>query len=41
MALTDREIQKVKRGASLAKLSDGGRLQLWVMPVGAKRWRLA
>lgn len=41
MALTDREIRNVKLGPSLAKLSDGGGLQLWVMPDGAKRWRLA
>ena len=41
MALTDREIRNVKPGTSLAKLSDGGGLQLWVMPDGAKRWRLA
>jgi hypothetical protein len=27
--------------ARLAKLSDGGGLQLWIMPDGAKRWRLA
>lgn len=41
MALTDREIRKVQPGAALAKFSDGGGLQLWVMPDGAKRWRLA
>ena len=41
MALTDREIRSVEPGTSLAKLSDGGGLQLWVMPDGAKRWRLA
>lgn len=41
MALTNREIQKIEPGSSLAKLSDGGGLQLWVMPDGAKRWRLA
>ena len=28
-------------GARLVKLSDGGGLQLWIMPDGAKRWRLA
>jgi integrase len=41
MALTDREIRKIEPGKALAKLSDGGGLQLWVMPDGAKRWRLA
>src|SRR4030088_1113536 len=40
MALTDREIRKIEPGKALAKLSGGG-LQLWVMPDGAKRWRLA
>ncbi|CCD98318.1 integrase arm-type DNA-binding domain-containing protein [Bradyrhizobium sp. STM 3809] len=41
MALTDLEIRKVQPGTVLMKLSDGGGLQLWVMPDGAKRWRLA
>ena len=41
MGLTDREIRKIEHGKALAKLSDGGGLQLWVMPDGAKRWRLA
>jgi hypothetical protein len=41
MALTDREIRKIEPGKALMKLSDGGGLQLWVMPDGAKRWRLA
>ncbi|MGY3558707.1 integrase [Bradyrhizobium sp. USDA 4463] len=41
MALTDREIRGVRPGKALTKLSDGGGLQLWVMPDGAKRWRLA
>jgi integrase len=41
MALTDREIRRVEPGKALAKLSDGGGLQLWVTPDGAKRWRLA
>jgi hypothetical protein len=30
-----------KPGARLIKLSDGGGLQLWIMPDGAKRWRFA
>ena len=41
MPLTDMEIRTAKPGARLAKLSDGGGLQLWIMPDGAKRWRLA
>jgi hypothetical protein len=41
MAMTDREIRKIRPGKTLTKLSDGGGLQLWVMPDGAKRWRLA
>ncbi len=41
MPLSDLEIRKAKAGDKLAKLSDGEGLQLWVMPDGAKRWRLA
>jgi hypothetical protein len=41
MSVTDIEIRKAKPGARLVKLSDGGGLQLWLMPDGAKRWRLA
>lgn len=41
MALTDIEIRKAKPGQRLIKLSDGGGLQLWLTPDGAKRWRLA
>lgn len=41
MALSDLEIKKAKPGPKIAKLSDGGGLQLWVMPDGAKYWRLA
>lgn len=41
MPLTDMEIRTAKPGARLAKLSDGGGLQLWIMPDGAKRWRFA
>lgn len=41
MALNDLEIRKAKAGASIVKLSDGGGLQLWVTPDGAKRWRMA
>lgn len=41
MPLTDMQIRTAKPGARLDKLSDGGGLQLWVMPDGARRWRLA
>ena len=41
MPLTDMEIRTAKPGAQLIKLSDGGGLQLWIMPDGAKRWRFA
>ncbi|MFO1124168.1 MAG: tyrosine-type recombinase/integrase [Methylocystis sp.] len=41
MALTDISIRAAKPRARLFKLSDGGGLQLWVTPDGAKRWRLA
>jgi integrase len=41
MPLTDIEIRAAKPCDRLVKLSDGGGLQLWVTPDGAKRWRLA
>jgi hypothetical protein len=41
MSLTDLEVRLAKPGARLVKLSDGGGLQLWITPDGAKRWRLA
>lgn len=41
MALTDRGIRAAKAGQAIVKLSDGGGLQLWITPDGAKRWRLA
>jgi integrase len=41
MALTELEIRNAKPGAKIVKLSDGGGLQLWIDPKGAKRWRLA
>jgi hypothetical protein len=41
MLLTDAKIRAAKPGARLVKLSDGGGLQLWITPDGAKRWRLA
>jgi integrase len=41
MALTDARIRSAKPADKLYKLSDGGGLQLWITPDGAKRWRLA
>jgi len=41
MALTDMAVRAAKPGTRIVKLLDGGGLQLWVTPDGAKRWRLA
>jgi len=41
MPLTELELRNAKPRTSISKLSDGGGLQLWVFPDGAKRWRLA
>ena len=41
MALTDLAIRRALPGDKIVKLSDGGGLQLWITPDGAKRWRLA
>src|SRR5271154_2802211 len=41
MALTELAIKNAKAGAKIIKLSDGGGLQLWITPDGAKRWRKA
>lgn len=41
MPLTDTAIRNAKPQPKLAKLSDGGGLQLWIMPNGAKLWRMA
>ena len=41
MTLTDRAIKAAKTPHALVKMSDGGGLQLWITPDGAKRWRLA
>jgi hypothetical protein len=41
MALTDLAIKGALPGEKIIKLSDGGGLQLWVTPDGAKRWRVA
>ncbi|MCB1393699.1 integrase arm-type DNA-binding domain-containing protein [Nitrobacter sp.] len=39
--LSNRKCQTAKPGNSVVKLSDGEGLQLWIMPTGAKLWRLA
>jgi integrase len=41
MALTDTQIRNAKPGEKVIKLSDGGGLQLWIMPNGSKLWNLA
>ena len=41
MPLTELAFRNAKPRDRLFKLSDGGGLQLWVTPDGAKRWRLA
>jgi hypothetical protein len=41
MSLSDLQCRNAKPGAKVVKLSDGGGLQLWITPDGAKRWRLA
>jgi integrase len=41
MPLTDSRIRKEKTKDRIVKLSDGGGLQLWLMPNGSKLWRLA
>ncbi len=41
MPLTNIQIEKAKPGPKLVKLSDGGGLQLWIMPTGSKLWHLA
>ena len=41
MPLTELEIRAAKPRDTLFKLADGGGLQLWVYPDGAKRWRMA
>ena len=40
MSLTDITCKATKPGQKRAKLSDGGGLQLWIMPSGARLWRL-
>ncbi len=41
MPLTNLQIEKAKPGPKVVKLSDGGGLQLWIMPTGSKLWHLA
>jgi hypothetical protein len=42
MPLTDKQVQSTRPiGDRVAKLSDGGGLQLWVTPSGGKLWNLA
>jgi integrase len=41
MALTEITVKAAKPRGKITKLSDGGGLQLWISPDGAKRWRLA
>src|SRR6476646_2908400 len=39
--LTDRAIKNAKSDGRLVILSDGGGLQLWLMPTGGKLWNYA
>lgn len=39
--LTDVAVKKAQPSAKILKMADGGGLQLWIFPDGAKRWRLA
>src|SRR4051794_28525623 len=41
MPLTDLDCQHAKPAARVRKLSDGGGLQLWILPTGSRSWRLA
>ncbi|WP_353642473.1 integrase arm-type DNA-binding domain-containing protein [Mesorhizobium sp. WSM2239] len=41
MALSDVKCRNARPTTKLQKLSDGGGLQLWVQPSGARLWRLA
>ena len=41
MRLSDAKCRSVRPGTKLHKLTDGGGLQLWVQPSGARLWRLA
>jgi hypothetical protein len=39
--LTDAKCRSVRPGPKLQKLTDGGGLQLWLQPTGARLWRFA
>lgn len=41
MPLTDAACRSAKSGRLRKKLSDGGGLQLWIQPSGARLWQLA
>jgi hypothetical protein len=41
MPLTDAKCRSAQPGSKLQKLTDGGGLQLWLQPTGAKLWRFA
>ena len=41
LTLSDAKCRSVQSGTKLQKLTDGGGLQLWVQPSGARLWRLA
>ena len=41
MYLTDAECRSAQPGPKLQKLTDGGGLQLWLQPTGARLWRFA
>lgn len=41
MRLTAKQADAAKAGDKLVKISDGGGLQLWIMPTGSKLWRWA
>ena len=41
MPLSDIAIRNAKPASGIVKLSDGGGLQVWIMPNGSKLWRLA
>jgi hypothetical protein len=41
MALSDVRCRQTRPTTKLQKLSDGGGLQLWIQPTGARWWRLA
>lgn len=41
MGITAKQADAAKAGDKLVKISDGGGLQLWIMPTGSKLWRWA